>query len=68
MLCYCTELFLFDRLEQLDVPTIGEYDVLVKLLAAPINPSDINMIQGIYIFLSSASFLFKTRNLSHYVL
>lgn len=42
-----TELFLFDRLEQVDLPTVGEHDVVVKILAAPINPSDINMIQGI---------------------
>lgn len=38
---------IFDRLEQVDLPTVGEHDVLVKILAAPINPSDINMIQGI---------------------
>lgn len=42
--------FLFDRLEQVHLPTIGEHDVLVKILAAPINPSDINMIQGIKVF------------------
>ncbi|TWW80164.1 Enoyl-[acyl-carrier-protein] reductase, mitochondrial [Takifugu flavidus] len=45
------ELFLFDRLEQVDLPTVGEHDVLVKILAAPINPSDINMIQGTYAIL-----------------
>lgn len=35
------------RLEDIDVPSLGVRDVLVKMLAAPINPSDINMIQGI---------------------
>ncbi|KAK1895944.1 Enoyl-[acyl-carrier-protein] reductase mitochondrial [Dissostichus eleginoides] len=34
------------QLENVDLPPIGEKDVLVKMLAAPINPSDINMIQG----------------------
>lgn len=28
------------------MPSLGVKDVLVKILAAPINPSDINMIQG----------------------
>ncbi|XP_011616498.1 enoyl-[acyl-carrier-protein] reductase, mitochondrial [Takifugu rubripes] len=39
------------KLEQVDLPTVGEHDVLVKILAAPINPSDINMIQGTYAIL-----------------
>lgn len=39
--------FLVTRLEDVDLPSIGARDVLVKMLAAPINPSDINMIQGI---------------------
>ncbi|XP_029306707.1 enoyl-[acyl-carrier-protein] reductase, mitochondrial [Cottoperca gobio] len=39
------------QLEDIDLPTIGEKDVLVKMLAAPINPSDINMIQGTYAIL-----------------
>lgn len=38
--------FLVVRLEDVDLPPIGENDVLVKMLAAPINPADINMIQG----------------------
>lgn len=38
---------LIARLEDVDLPPIGAKDVLVKMLAAPINPSDINMIQGI---------------------
>ncbi|XP_067366659.1 enoyl-[acyl-carrier-protein] reductase, mitochondrial isoform X3 [Channa argus] len=33
------------QLEDVDLPPIGANDVLVKMLAAPINPSDINMIQ-----------------------
>ncbi|XP_042345130.1 enoyl-[acyl-carrier-protein] reductase, mitochondrial [Plectropomus leopardus] len=39
------------QLEDVDLPTIGAKDVLVKMLAAPINPSDINMIQGTYAIL-----------------
>uniref|UniRef100_A0A8C8DRP0 Enoyl-[acyl-carrier-protein] reductase, mitochondrial n=1 Tax=Oryzias sinensis TaxID=183150 RepID=A0A8C8DRP0_9TELE len=39
------------RLKNVDLPAIGENDVLIKLLAAPINPSDINMIQGTYAIL-----------------
>ncbi|KAM6910523.1 enoyl-[acyl-carrier-protein] reductase, mitochondrial [Xenentodon cancila] len=39
------------RLEDVDLPPVGEKDVLVKFLAAPINPSDINMIQGTYAIL-----------------
>ncbi|XP_010729915.3 enoyl-[acyl-carrier-protein] reductase, mitochondrial [Larimichthys crocea] len=39
------------QLENIDLPTVGAKDVLVKMLAAPINPSDINMIQGTYAIL-----------------
>lgn len=39
------------QLENVDLPPIGANDVLVKMLAAPINPSDINMIQGTYAIL-----------------
>ncbi|XP_024124231.1 enoyl-[acyl-carrier-protein] reductase, mitochondrial [Oryzias melastigma] len=39
------------QLKNVDLPPIGEKDVLIKLLAAPINPSDINMIQGTYAIL-----------------
>ncbi|CAK6959048.1 enoyl- reductase%2C mitochondrial [Scomber japonicus] [Scomber scombrus] len=39
------------QVEDVDLPPIGAKDVLVKMLAAPINPSDINMIQGTYAFL-----------------
>ncbi|XP_068180133.1 enoyl-[acyl-carrier-protein] reductase, mitochondrial isoform X2 [Antennarius striatus] len=35
-------------LEDIDLPSRGANDVLVKMLAAPINPADINMIQGTY--------------------
>lgn len=37
--------FLF-RLKDLEVAKLGDSDVHVKMLAAPINPADINMIQG----------------------
>ncbi|XP_060640639.2 enoyl-[acyl-carrier-protein] reductase, mitochondrial [Anolis sagrei] len=36
------------RLKDLDLPEVGDFGVHVKMLAAPINPSDINMIQGTY--------------------
>ncbi|XP_075907074.1 enoyl-[acyl-carrier-protein] reductase, mitochondrial [Nelusetta ayraudi] len=39
------------KLEDVNVPSLGVRDVLVKMLAAPINPSDINMIQGTYAIL-----------------
>ncbi|KAM9353888.1 enoyl-[acyl-carrier-protein] reductase, mitochondrial [Symphorus nematophorus] len=39
------------QLEDVDLPPMGAKDVLVKMLAAPINPSDINMIQGTYAIL-----------------
>lgn len=34
------------RLKNLELAAVGGSDVHVKMLAAPINPSDINMIQG----------------------
>ncbi|NWV64612.1 MECR protein, partial [Malurus elegans] len=40
------------RLKDLEVPKLGDSDVHVKMLAAPINPADINMIQGTYPILS----------------
>uniref|UniRef100_A0A672YFX1 Enoyl-[acyl-carrier-protein] reductase, mitochondrial n=1 Tax=Sphaeramia orbicularis TaxID=375764 RepID=A0A672YFX1_9TELE len=43
--------FLVDRLDDVDLHPMGAKDVLVKILAAPINPSDINMIQGTYAIL-----------------
>ncbi|XP_002750573.3 enoyl-[acyl-carrier-protein] reductase, mitochondrial isoform X1 [Callithrix jacchus] len=36
------------ELKNLELAAVGGSDVLVKMLAAPINPSDINMIQGNY--------------------
>lgn len=39
------------QLEDVALPPLGAKDVLVKILAAPINPSDINMIQGTYAIL-----------------
>uniref|UniRef100_A0A8C3PID0 Enoyl-[acyl-carrier-protein] reductase, mitochondrial n=1 Tax=Calidris pygmaea TaxID=425635 RepID=A0A8C3PID0_9CHAR len=40
------------RLKDLEVAKLGDSDVHVKMLAAPINPADINMIQGTYPILS----------------
>lgn len=37
---------MIDRLESLELPHVGPECVLVKMLAAPINPSDLNMLQG----------------------
>ncbi|CAB1333569.1 unnamed protein product [Coregonus sp. 'balchen'] len=39
------------QLESMELPSVGAKSVLVKLLAAPVNPSDINMIQGTYAIL-----------------
>lgn len=39
----CVSLF---RLKDLEVAELRDSDVHVKMLAAPINPADINMIQG----------------------
>ncbi|KAF7708704.1 hypothetical protein HF521_017761 [Silurus meridionalis] len=39
------------QLETLQLPALEAKSVLVKMLAAPINPSDINMIQGSYAIL-----------------
>ncbi|RMB91892.1 hypothetical protein DUI87_31702 [Hirundo rustica rustica] len=40
------------QLKSLEVPKLGDGDVHIKMLAAPINPADINMIQGTYPLLS----------------
>ncbi|XP_066191182.1 enoyl-[acyl-carrier-protein] reductase, mitochondrial isoform X1 [Sylvia atricapilla] len=40
------------QLKDLEVPKLGDCNVHVKMLAAPINPADINMIQGTYPLLS----------------
>ncbi|NXH22725.1 MECR protein, partial [Bucco capensis] len=39
------------RLKDLEVAKLGDSDVLVKMLAAPVNPADVNMIQGTYAIL-----------------
>ncbi|KAJ8340867.1 hypothetical protein SKAU_G00331580 [Synaphobranchus kaupii] len=39
------------QLESVELPVLDERSVLVKMLAAPINPSDINMVQGTYAIL-----------------
>ncbi|XP_022046454.1 enoyl-[acyl-carrier-protein] reductase, mitochondrial [Acanthochromis polyacanthus] len=39
------------QLEDVDISPVGTKDVLVKVLAAPVNPSDMNMIQGTYAIL-----------------
>ncbi|NXD14969.1 MECR protein, partial [Nothocercus nigrocapillus] len=36
------------RLKDLELAPLGDSDVHIKMLAAPINPADINMIQGTY--------------------
>ncbi|XP_064200353.1 enoyl-[acyl-carrier-protein] reductase, mitochondrial [Anguilla rostrata] len=36
------------QLESMELPALDEKSVLVKMMAAPINPSDINMVQGTY--------------------
>ncbi|NXL53804.1 MECR protein, partial [Podilymbus podiceps] len=48
-LSLCVSLF---RLKDLEVAELGDSDVHVKMLAAPVNPADINMIQGTYAILS----------------
>ncbi|KFQ23499.1 hypothetical protein N332_14726, partial [Mesitornis unicolor] len=40
------------RLKDLELGELGDSDVHVKMLAAPINPADINMIQGTYAILT----------------
>lgn len=34
------------KVRETEVPCLGTQDVLVRMLAAPINPADINTIQG----------------------
>ncbi|NXV22988.1 MECR protein, partial [Cepphus grylle] len=48
-LSLCVSLF---RLKDLELAKLGDSDVRIKMLAAPINPADINMIQGTYPILS----------------
>lgn len=35
-------------LESLDLPPLGEGEVRLKILAAPVNPADLNLIEGTY--------------------
>lgn len=35
------------KLQECKLPDLGPKDVLVRMLAAPVNPADINTIQGI---------------------
>lgn len=51
ILCILFSSWVFFRLEDVPLPQTGAKEVLVKLLASPINPSDINMIQGIFFLL-----------------
>lgn len=48
-------LFLFGRVINLPPVEVKENDVCVKMLAAPINPSDINRIEGYSLFLISVN-------------
>ncbi|XP_071988592.1 enoyl-[acyl-carrier-protein] reductase, mitochondrial-like, partial [Engystomops pustulosus] len=36
------------QLEKAPLPHLGDQDVHVRMLAAPVNPADINMVQGNY--------------------
>lgn len=36
------------KLENASLPALGPSDVRVQMLAAPINPADLNMVQGTY--------------------
>ncbi|KAL2082505.1 hypothetical protein ACEWY4_022323 [Coilia grayii] len=36
------------RMEQWDLPAVGKHSVRLRMLAAPVNPADINMMQGTY--------------------
>lgn len=36
------------KYRECQVPSVGPEEVLVRMLAAPVNPADINTIQGMY--------------------
>ncbi|MEO7725049.1 MAG: 2-enoyl thioester reductase domain-containing protein [Chthoniobacterales bacterium] len=36
------------RLEELELPAVGAHEALVRVVAAPINPADLNQIEGKY--------------------
>jgi NADPH:quinone reductase-like Zn-dependent oxidoreductase len=39
----------FKRVKTVELPnSLGKSEVLVKMVAAPINPADINLIEGVY--------------------
>jgi trans-2-enoyl-CoA reductase len=38
------------RLDTITLPELGPHDVLIEVITSPINPSDINMIQGKYAY------------------
>lgn len=40
------------KFKEVEIPKLGPQDVLVRMLAAPINPADINTIQGTYLTLN----------------
>ncbi|XP_043920371.1 enoyl-[acyl-carrier-protein] reductase, mitochondrial-like [Protopterus annectens] len=39
------------KLETFTLPPLGEEDIRIKMLAAPVNPADINMLEGTYAIL-----------------
>ncbi|CAJ0921543.1 unnamed protein product [Ranitomeya imitator] len=43
--------YIFTSLKNIEVASPSNYEVRVRMLAAPINPSDINMVQGTYALL-----------------
>src|SRR5687768_7590658 len=36
------------RLEPLELPPLGEGEVRLRMLAAPVNPADLNLVEGTY--------------------
>ncbi|XP_064846956.1 enoyl-[acyl-carrier-protein] reductase, mitochondrial isoform X3 [Oncorhynchus masou masou] len=36
------------RMEEMSLPALGQHSVRLRMLAAPVNPADINMLQGTY--------------------
>lgn len=51
------------KFKECKVPDLGPTQVLVRMLAAPVNPADINTIQGEYILMIYiAQYNFKLKN------
>ncbi|XP_061453665.1 enoyl-[acyl-carrier-protein] reductase, mitochondrial isoform X2 [Rhineura floridana] len=50
--CRDTKTPAYTGLKDIDLAELGDSEVYVKMIAAPINPSDINMIQGTYAILT----------------